>query len=240
MEGIPVETAKGIAELYEEKMNAALERETDDRRMVEYAFVQLLDLQAEVGQKSGEIAVDKDHAAAQLSTLRRAAERLRQQAEQAERERREDLARQALTDREAIRARLRNMEEEEAALRAHGDNLSAAERGIREKIEKFQTEKETLLARDRRMYIRASIADIFAKVRNEIGDADIAARLAEDDVTNLKCQARELHDLIMPSRNDAQAAGGWPRWDFDEVDAEAMVEKELAKIRRQIDKGAGN
>ncbi len=198
MEGIPVESEKGIVELYEDKMNAALDRDCDDRGMVEYSSVQLLDLLAEVGQKAGKIAVDKNHAATQLSRLRRGAKRLRQQAEQAEWEHREDLARQALIHREAILARLPDMEEEEAALRDHGDKLSDAERGMRDTIEKFRAREERLLGSGHQMHIQAGIADIFAKIRNEIENADIAARLAEDDVTNLKSQAHALHDLIMP------------------------------------------
>jgi phage shock protein A len=240
MEGIPVESAKGIVELYEDKMNAALDRDCDDRGMVEYSSVQLLDLLAEVCQKAGKIAVDKSHAATQLGRLRRGVERLHQLAEQAERERREDLARQALIHREAILARLPDMEEEEAALRDHGDKLSDAERGMRDKIEEFRAQEETLLGSGHQLHIQAGIADIFGKIRNEIENADIAVRLAEDDVTNLKSQAHALHDLIMSRRNDAPAAGGWPQWDFDEISAEAMVEKELAEIRHRVDKDRGN
>jgi phage shock protein A len=240
MEGIPMESAKGIAELYEKKMNAALDRDADEREMVEYSFAQLLDLLAEVGQRAREITVDEDHAAAQLSGLLTGAERLRQQAEQAERARREDLAWQALTQREAIRVRLPDMQREEEALRHQGKKLSAAEDGIREKIDEFRAQEETLLGTGRGTLVRTGIDRIFADIRNEIEDADIAACLAEDNVTNLKSQARALHDLIMPRRDDAPAAGGWPQWDFDEIRAVAMAEEELAEIRRRVDEDGGN
>jgi hypothetical protein len=47
--------ARRIAELYEVKMNAALDRAADPRELVDYSYVQLQDLLAEVRRGAAEI-----------------------------------------------------------------------------------------------------------------------------------------------------------------------------------------
>ena len=74
--------ARRIAELYDVKMNAALDRAADPRELVDYTYVQLQELLAEVRRGTVQVAASRKRAESRVSDLRRAAGRLSEQAEQ--------------------------------------------------------------------------------------------------------------------------------------------------------------
>jgi hypothetical protein len=95
--------ARRIAELYEVKMNAVLDRAADPREMVDYSYVQLQELLSEVRRGTAGIAAARKRAELRISDLQRAAGRLGGQAVRAGRD---DLARQALARRTAMLAQV--------------------------------------------------------------------------------------------------------------------------------------
>jgi phage shock protein A len=229
-----MEIENGIAELYEHKMNAALYRDTVRSEQVEYSHTQLLDLLTELCRKAAEIALDRDHAAAQVSRLRQAAVRLHRQAMQAAKERQDGLALQALAWQAAILDGLPGLQDQEDALRAHEDMLLAAERGIRDKVEEFRIQRETIVEHFDRTDVRACIASAFAGIRSEIRDADIAFRRAKDDAENLETQVSVLNGPSLSNGNEDPPANGELKLQLDMSSWHAAAEKELVRIKEQL------
>lgn len=64
--------ARRIAELYNVKMNAALDRAADPRELVDYTYVQLQELLAEVRLGAAQVAASRKRAESRASELRRA------------------------------------------------------------------------------------------------------------------------------------------------------------------------
>jgi len=89
---VQISIANRITELYKVKMNAALDRAADPRELVDYTYVQLQELLAEVRRGTAQIAGSRKQAESRASDLRRAADRLNEQAEQATLAGRDDLA----------------------------------------------------------------------------------------------------------------------------------------------------
>ena len=133
--------ARRIAELYEIKMNAVLDRAADPREMVDYTYVQLQELLAEVRRGAAGIAASREQAQSRASGLRQAADRLGEQAEQAVQAGRDDLARQALARRAALLAQVSRLREQQDALRAEEQKMADAGRRLQEKIEAFGTQQ---------------------------------------------------------------------------------------------------
>ena len=77
-------------------MNTVLDRAADPGELVDYSYVQLQELLAEVRRGTAQIAASRERPESRASGLRQAADRLGEQAEQAVRAGRPDLARQAL------------------------------------------------------------------------------------------------------------------------------------------------
>jgi len=190
--------ARRIAELYKVKMNAVLDRAADPRELVDYTYVQLQELLAEVHHGRSEIAASRTRAQLRASGLQQAADRLSEQAEQAVLASRDDLARQALGRRTAILAQVSRLREQQDALRAEEQKMAEAGRRLQEKIDAFGMQKETIKAAYTVARARASIAEAFAGISGDVTDADVAFRRAEVEEADLQARATALDDLLTP------------------------------------------
>jgi phage shock protein A len=234
--------ARRIAELYNVKMNAALDRAADPRELVDYTYVQLQELLAEVRLGAAEIAAGCSRAELRVSGLRRAADRLGEQAEQAVLAGRDDLARQALARRAALLAQVSRLGEQQDALRAEEQKMADAGRRLQEKIEAFGMRKEAIKAAYSAARAQASIAEAFAGISGEVTDAGTAARRAENEEADLQAQATALDDLLA---TDARGGGPGPtlsdeqlQAQLDQISMRAEVDEELARLSERLASGA--
>jgi len=222
-----------------------LGRAADPRELVDYSYAQLLELLAEVHHDTAEVAASRRRAELRVSELRRAADRLGEQAEQAVAAAREDLARQALARRTAILAQVSGLRAQQDVLLAEEQKLSAAERGLRAKVEEFRIQKETVKAAYTAARVQASIAEAFSGISGEVREADMAARRAEDEAADLEARASALDDLLPPGALETGAAvlsDEQLQAQLDEISTRAEVEEELARIRERLapDGGQGH
>ena len=224
--------ARRIAELYEIKMNAVLDRAADPGEMVDYTYVQLQELLAEVRRGAAGIAASREQAQSRASGLRQAADRLGEQAEQAVQAGRDDLARQALARRAALLAQASRLREQQDALRAEEQKMADAGRRLQEKIEAFGTQREAIKAAYTVARAQAAIAEAFAGISGEVTDADAAARQAEDEQADLEARARGLDDLLTPPLSDEQLQA-----QLDQISTRAQVDEELARLSERLAAG---
>ena len=234
--------ARRIAELYEVKMNAALDRAADPRELVDYSYVQLQDLLAEVCRGTAEIAAARRRAELRAGELQRAAGRLGEQEAQAVRAGRDDLARQALARRTAMLAEVSRLRELQATLRAEEQAMTAAGRRLEEKIGAFGVQKEAIKATYTVARARAGIAEVFAGISADVADADVAARRAADQEADLEARTAGLDDLLMPGGPGGAAAAlsdEQLQAQLDRISTRAEVEEELARLRDRLAPGAG-
>ena len=226
--------ARRIAELYEVKMNAVLDRAADPGEMVDYTYVQLQELLAEVRRGVAGIAASREQAESRAGGLRQVADRLGEQAEQAVQAGRDDLARQALARRAAILAQVSRLREQQDALRAEEQKISDAGQRLQEKIEAFGMQREAIKAAYTAARAQASIAEAFAGISGDVTDADAAARHAEDEQADLEARARGLDDLLTPPLSDEQLQA-----QLDQISTRAQVDEELARLRERLAAGGG-
>jgi phage shock protein A len=231
--------ARRIAELYQQKVNALLDRAEDPREMLDYSYAQQQEFLRRMRSALADVTASHNHARAQENELRRTADRLRAQAEQALAAGKEDLARDALVHRSEIIAHADDLAAEQAALRVAGERLAEETRRLEARFEAFRYRKETLKA----AYTAAESAgagppaDSFATV----ADVMEAGRRAEDQTAALQARAAALSEQIKaggpvtPPSVDAYRL----QEQLDALSREAEVEEELATIRAQMVRRAG-
>jgi phage shock protein A len=233
--------ARRIAELYQVKMNAVLDRAADPRELVDYSYIQLQELLAEVRRSVARVAASRKRAESRVSGLCRAAGRLGEQAEQAVRAGREDLARQALARRSAILAQVSRLREQQDALRAEEEKMADAVRRLQEKIDAFGMRKEAIKAAYTAARAQASVTEAFAGISGDVTDADVAAGRAEDQEADLQARASELDGLLASATPDGAAvlSDAQLQAQLDQVSMRAEVEEELARLRERLAAGSG-
>jgi len=138
--------ARRIAELYQVKVNALLDRAEDPREMLDYSYTQQQEFLRRMRAAVADVAAGRNRARAQEDGLRRAADRLRVHAEQAVAAGQEDLGRDALAHRAEMNAHADDLAAEQAALRVEEERLAEETRRLEARFEVFRCRKEALKA----------------------------------------------------------------------------------------------
>jgi len=226
-----------IAQLYEVKVNALLDRAEDPREVLDYSYARQQELLPQIRRAVTEVTAARARAGMQEHQLRRAAARLQRQARQAAAAEQDELARQALTLRTATLAQARDLRAEQAALRADEEKLSAAASRLQAQINGFAVHKETLKAQYTAAQAAAGASKAFGGIWEQMGDVDLATRRAEDTTARLQARASALDDLIATgTATDVTVLAGDDeiQAQLDALTTRAVVEEELAKIKDQL------
>jgi phage shock protein A len=237
-----VGVARRIAELYEIKMNALLDRVEDPREMLDYSYAQQQELLRRILQQTTEVVASRHLAEMQEMRLQHSAHRLQREAEQAVAAGQEELARQALAWRSAILEHVDDLRAEQAALRADEEHLTAGARRLRRTIEAFGVHKETIKASYSAAQATASVNRVVGGASEEMGDVSLATRRAEEATARLQARAQALEELLI-----SPGPGGLPpaasleqvQAQLDAVTTQGAVEEELARIKARLAAGTG-
>lgn len=235
--------ARRIADLYQVKVNALLDRAEDPREMLDYSYAQQQEFLRRMRSAVAAVAASRNRARAQEDELRRAACRLRAQAEQAIAAGQEELGRDALAHRAEMIAYADDLAAGQAALRAEQERLVEETRRLEARFEAFRYRKEALKAACTAAEAAAAEAAAGGAAARAPADSFVtvpdvveAARRAEDQTAALQARAAALSEQIK-----AGGPGMLPPLDAyriqDQLDAlarDAAVEEELAKIRAQM------
>ena len=226
-----------IAELYEVKVNALLDRAEDPRQVLDYSYARQQELVLRIRRAIIDVAAARSRAAVQESQLRSSAARLQQQAHQAVAAGREELARQALALRMATLAQADDLAAEQTALRADEERLSAAVRRLQQKVDAFRVHKEMLKARYTASEAATSASLALGGISEEMSDVDLAARRAEDTTARLQARANALGEMLAsgsPAGMTGLASDREIQAQLDAVTTRAAVQEELAAIKEQL------
>ncbi|HUY44712.1 MAG TPA: PspA/IM30 family protein [Streptosporangiaceae bacterium] len=234
--------ARRIAELYEIKVNALLDSAEDPREVLDYSYVQQQELLRTIHRQLTDVAAAGKRAGMQEAQLRRSADRLHNQAEQAVAAQRDELARQALALRSATLDHADDLRAGQEALHAAEERLAATARRLEAKIEAFRIRKETIKAEYTAAQAATSAGEAFGGIAGETGDVDLAARRAEDTTARLQARADAIDELLTSSRlahGSGLASDAEIQAQLDAITTQAAVERELARIRERLAAEAG-
>lgn len=229
--------ARRIAELYEVKVNALLDRAENPAELLDYSYAQQQELLRRIRRVLTEVTASRIRARTQQDQVRRFADRLRGQAEQAVAAGEEELARQALALRTATLAQADDLDAEQVTLRGYENRLSAAARRLEAKIETFRTRKEAIKAQYAAAGAITGAVLAFGGISEEMGDVGLATRRAQDKVAQLQARASALDEMLGSGRLEdvaAPASSEEIQAQLDEVSTQALVDAELARIKERL------
>lgn len=229
--------ARRIAELYEVKVNALLDRAEDPREMLDYSYIRQQDFLREIREAAVDLVASQKRAVRQEGDLRRTAERLRTQAEQAVAAGKDELGRDALRLRSETIAHADDLATEQAQLRAAQDRLTAATRQLEARLQALAYQKEALKAAYAAAEARAAAeaADRFGGAR-EAADAE---RRATEQAEGLQARAEALGEQSARWETTPPLAADRIQEELDAVSREAAIDEELARIKEQVGSAAG-
>ena len=224
--------------LFRIKANKALDRAEDPREALDYSYERQVDLLQEMRRGIAEVATARKRIELQQKQLEGAAGRLNTQAQQALQTNREDLARQALTRRVAIESELRDLQAQHDQLSGEEQKMIDASRTLESKIAAMRTRKETMKASYSAAEAQAKVGEAATGISKEMSEVTRMMQRAEDRVASMQARAGALEELTASGAlEDLSVSGDRIQAELDVAVANAQVDAELAKMRRQLPPG---
>jgi len=218
------------------KVNKTLDGIEDPRASLDYSLTRLQASLRQISDSLVEVATSKRTLEAQRAQAQTAVDKAEEQARQAIRVGREDLAKRALERKTAAQERLNSLTANIASLETQVESLKASQANLRQRIELFQAKKEELKALCDSSRAQLQIKEAATGISNDLADAGHAIERAEARIRGMQARVEAIDQLIsVGALDDALAPEG------DDIDRElahltreAAVENDLQRLKAEV------
>jgi phage shock protein A len=218
------------------KVNKTLDGIEDPRASLDYSLTRLQASLRQISDSLVEVATSKRTLEAQRAQAQTAVDKAEEQARQAIRVGREDLAKRALERKTAAQERLNSLTANIASLETQVESLKASQANLRQRIELFQAKKEELKALYDSSRAQLQIKEAATGISNDLADAGHAIERAEARIRGMQARVEAIDQLIsVGALDDALAPEG------DDIDRElahltreAAVENDLQRLKAEV------
>ena len=200
------------------KMNKLVDKMEDPRETLDYSYKKQLELLQDVKRGVAEVTTSKKRLELQKAKLNLNIDKLSDQARDAVKAGREDLARLALERKNGLISQVQSLDQQIDDLNKEQEKLQATERRLSAKVESFRTKKETIKAQYSAAEAQVKITESVTGISEEMADVGMAVQRAEEKTEDMKARSAALDELLEAGTLEDFTGG------------EDDIEKELAKI----------
>ena len=216
-------------------LNAVVNRASDPSRELDYSYDQLRDELQDVKRGIADLTTQKKRLQKHRDRLQANVEKHNEQAREAVRQDREDLARQALEKKQANLGQIEELDEQVADLQSTQEHLVAKKDALEQQIERFRTRKETMKARYEAAEASARVSEALTGAGEEMGDVARTIERANERTERMEARAAALEELEETGALDnVLAEGDSIDRELDRISSEREVESELATLRAEL------
>src|ERR687891_149200 len=163
-----------FSSIFKAKASKTLDKYEDPRETLDYSYERTLEMLQKMRRAVADVATSRKRIELQAQQLQRSAAKLEGQAKQAVTQDREDLAREALTRRQAIATQLTDLQAQHDQLKTEEARMVEASRRLQAKVDSFRIRKETMKAN----YTAAEAQTKVNEAISGIGEPAVEAELA--------------------------------------------------------------
>ena len=222
--------------LFGAKANQAIESMEDPRASLDYSLTRLQVSLRQISDSLVEVSTAERALVGQRGQAQTAIDKAEEQARQAVRVGREDLATRALERKSLAQDRLNRLNASISSLESQVESLKTSQANLRQKIELFQARKEELKALYDSSRAQLRVKEAATGMSKDLADAGHAIERAETRIQAMQSRVEAIDDLIAAgSLEDALAPEG------DDIDRElaslsraASIEKELERLKAEV------
>ncbi len=214
------------------KLNALVSSAEDPTETLDYSYQRLRDELRDVEKGLADLTAQKKRLEVQRERLAQNVEKHDDQAWEAVKQGRDDLARRALEKKQAKRDQVADLDDQVADLERTQRDLEEKKDELERKVEEFRTKKETMKARHQAAEAQTRVSEAVSG----IGDDDVtrAIERAKDQTEEMEARAAAMAELGDRGVLDS------PLSEEDHIDRELAaergddVESELDALRAEV------
>ena len=228
---------KRMGMIFRAKANKALDRAEDPRETLDYSYQRQIEMLTKVRRGVADVATSRKRVELQISQLQAQMAKLTQQAEQALTQKREDLAREALTRKSGLQSQITDLQTQHDQLQGEEEKLTVASKRLEAKVEAFRTRKETIKATYTAAQAQTQINEAFSGISEEMGDVGMAIQRAEDKTQQMQARAGAIDELLASGALEDASGSGTDdiSRELQAMSTQSDVESELAALKAKAD-----
>jgi len=229
-------TLARIKALFGAKVNQAIDGIEDPRAELDYSLTRLQTQLRQISDSLVEVSTARRGLEVQRNQVQTTIDKTEEQARQAVRVEREDLAARALERKAAAQDHLERLNNSISSLDTQVERLKTSQVNLRQKIELFQARKEELKALYDSSRAQLQVKEAASGISKDMADAAHAIQRAETRIQGMQSRVDAIDDLISTGAlEDVLAPEG------DDIDRElatltrdAAVEIELERLKAEV------
>jgi phage shock protein A len=220
------------------KFSKALDRAEDPAETLDYSYEEQLKQLQNVKRGIADVTTAKKRLEIQYTGMQQNVEKLDNQAREALKVGREDLARQALAKKAAVEGQLGAIMEQGQQLEGQQQKLIEGERTLQAKVESFRTQKEVIKAQYSAAEAQVRIGEAASGIGDQMADVGLAIQRAKDKTEQMQARAGAIEELTAAGAlDDFTSSGDAIDRELAQIAQSGQVEDELAKMKSEL--GAG-
>ena len=227
-----------LSMIFKSKASRALDAAEDPRETLDYSYERTVEMLQKMRRAVTDVATSRKRLEIQGQQLEATASKLEDQARRALEQDREDLAREALSRREAVATQLEDIHRQHKVLQDQEAKLVASSQRLEAKVAAFRTRKETIKATYSAAEAETKVNEAVSGISEEMGDVGLAMERAEDKVLQMQARSQALDELMASGAIEDVAHGG------DDIERQlgggsndSQVELEMARLKSELGSG---
>ena len=211
---------KRINDIFSSNVNHALDKMEDPAKMIRYTIVEMENSLSKAKESAAQTLANIKAREVELKTEKEAVARWEVRAQLAVKNGKDDLAREAISEKQKAGARVTALETEIAELKNINASQEAQIVKLTEKLEEVKGKERTLVA-------RAQHAKERIKIEKQISSTDCGAAIKRFNEMEEKVERLEAEAAVAAKNYENEAK-------FTEMEANDSVDKELADMKARL------
>lgn len=229
---------KRAADLVESQVNKFLDRIEDPNAMLDLSYEKMVTALQEVKRHLADVVTEMKQLEFQIGAAEKDIEGREEDARNALRAGREDLAKAALERKQTAVSRREALVSAHARIAEQVDRLKAAEQRYQERIESFRTQKEVTKATYNAAQAEVRMGEHMAGISKGMSGVGDTIKRATDKADQMAARASALEHLADEGiLDDPFDHRDRVTKELDEVRKQFAVEDDLARLKREVEEG---
>ncbi len=211
---------KRIHDIFSSNVNHALDKLEDPAKMIRYTIVEMENSLSKAKKSAADMLADIRAREEELKVQKEALGRWDVRAQLAVKNGKDDLAREAISEKQKAQARVSALETEIAELK----NINASQEA---QIVKLTEKLEEVKAKERTLVARAEHAKEKIKIERQVSSTDCSAAIKRFNEMEEKVERLEAEAAVAAKSYESEAR-------FTEMEANESVDKELEELKAKL------
>ncbi len=223
------------ADLIEAKVNKFLNSAENPNEELDLSYDKMLSALQATKRHIADVVTEQKLLEAQLSDATTESQKAEDNARMALQANREDLARAALTEKQAAQQKVHSLHDARDHIAAQAQKLIDYEKKLQDRIDQFRTQKEVMKSQYDAAKAEVQVNESMSGIGNKLGDVGEMLQRAQDKTRQMQAHAEADESLeesgVISEPGDTRSKTDR---DLDALRAQSGVDAELAKLKGEI------